>query len=128
MANFTGTAANEIFNGTAFDDTAQGNGGNDTLQLGASGLATIVGYAHGQDHFSLDDAIFTQLGAPGTLSAGAFVLGTAAFDANDRILFDSASGNVSYDADGSGAGAAVVFATIQNLLGGALDQTDFIIV
>ena len=64
----------------------------------------------------------------GALAASAFVNGTAALDANDRIIFDSTTGNVSYDADGVGGAAAVVFAKIENLSGGPLDHTDFLIV
>ncbi len=122
----------DVFNGRGGMDTLVGNGGGDTFvfnsAIGAGNLATISGFAHGQDHFNLDNAIFTQLGADGALGAGAFVNGAAALDAADRIIFDSATGNVSYDADGSGAGAAVVFATIQTLLTGTLDHTDFLIV
>lgn len=121
----------DVFNGRGGMDTLIGNGGGDTFvfnsAIGAGNLATITGFAHGQDHFNLDNAIFTQLGAEGALGAGAFVSGAAALDANDRIIFNAATGNVSYDADGSGAGAAVVFAKMQNL-GVALDHTDFMIV
>lgn len=122
----------DVFNGRGGMDKLVGNGGGDTFvfnsAIGAGNLATITGFAHGQDHFNLDNAIFTQLGVDGALDAGAFVNGAAALDANDRIIFNSATGNVSYDADGSGAGAAVVFATIQTLLNGTLDHTDFLIV
>ena len=45
-----------------------------------------------------------------------------------HIIFDSGTGNVSYDADGSGVGAAVVFAKMENLSGGPLEHTDFLIV
>jgi Ca2+-binding RTX toxin-like protein len=137
----TGNSGNNVIDGNSGGDVYNGRGGIDTLiagggsdafvfdtAIGAGNLVTIVGYTHGQDHFELKNTVFTQLGAAGPLAAGAFVNGTAALDANDRILFDSATGNVSYDADGSGAGGAVVFATIQNLQGGALNQTDFIIV
>lgn len=122
----------DVFNGRGGMDKLIGNGGGDTFvfdsAIGAGNLATITGFAHGQDHFNLDNAIFTQLGADGALDAGAFVNGAAALDGDDRIIFNSATGNVSYDADGSGAGAAVVFATIQTLLNGTLDHTDFLIV
>jgi Ca2+-binding RTX toxin-like protein len=60
----------------------------------------------------LDDAIFTAV-APGALAAGAFRLGTAQ-DADDRILYDSATGELRYDGDGSGgAFGAIHFATLQ---------------
>jgi len=45
------------------------------------------------------------------LGDGAFRLG-AAQDADDRILYDAGSGNLYYDADGSGFEAAVLVATL----------------
>ncbi len=122
----------DFFNGRGGLDTLRGLGGGSTYvfdsAIGAGNLATIVSYAHGQDHFNLDNAIFTQVGLEGGLDAFTFVNGTAALDSNDRIIFDSTTGNVSYDADGVGGAAAVVFATILNLSGGTLDHTDFLVV
>jgi serralysin len=48
------------------------------------------------------------------LANSAFVIGTAAQDADDRFIYDSATGNLYYDADGNGAGAAMLFATLSN--------------
>ena len=39
-------------------------------------------------------------------------MGSRAHDADDRIVYDSASGALHYDADGSGAGAGVQIATL----------------
>jgi hypothetical protein len=60
------------------------------------------------------------------LSAAAFRLGTAAGDANDRIIYDKATGNIYYDADGSGGGAKVLFAQVT--AGTTLTNADFIAV
>ena len=51
--------------------------------------------------------VFESL-APGALAAG------AAVDADDRLLYDHRTGALAYDADGSGAGAAVTFAVLDN--------------
>jgi Ca2+-binding RTX toxin-like protein len=127
-----GTSGADVFNGRGGFDTLAGYGQGDTFvfdsALSAGNLATIQHYSQGEDHFNLDNAIFTQLGLEGELDAGAFVNGTAALDTNDRIIFDIGTGNVSYDADGSGVGAAVVFAKMENLSGGPLEHTDFLIV
>ena len=39
-------------------------------------------------------------------------VGTKAVDANDYVVYNSQTGALSYDADGSGAGAAVQIATL----------------
>ena len=60
----------------------------------------------------LDDAVFTGL-ALGALNPNAFVIGSAAADADDRIIYNGATGQLFFDADGNGAGAAILFATVQ---------------
>jgi Ca2+-binding RTX toxin-like protein len=67
---------------------------------------------------------FTQLAA-GFLSADAFFIGAAAHDASDRMLYNSATGALSYDADGSGSGAATQFATVS--CGLALSNRNFFV-
>ena len=62
----------------------------------------------------------------GNVAAGAFVNGVAALDADDRIIYDASTGNLLYDADGNGAGAAVQVAVLSNKA--ALDAGDFLIV
>ena len=86
---------------------------------------TIVDFAAGTDKIALDDAVFTGLGL-GALTASAFVTGTAAGDADDRIIYDSATGQLYFDADGNGAGAAILFATLQGAP--ALTASDFLVI
>ena len=97
--------------------TPAGQGGADTFAfttaLGAGNVDTIVDF-DGDDIIALDNAVFTGL-ADGALDPNAFVVGTAAHDADDRIIYDNATGNLYFDADGSGTGsAAVLFAMLQN--------------
>jgi Ca2+-binding RTX toxin-like protein len=72
----------------------------------------------------LDHSIFTALGSAGALSASMFTTGTP--DADDRIIYNADTGALSYDADGSGSGAAVQFATLAAHLN--LTHQDFSII
>ena len=148
LANvLTGNGQANILNGQANDDTLNGAGGadhlhgglgNDSLEGGlgndgfyfenaliASNVDDVLDFTAVNDTFFLDDAVFTTLAA-GTLAAGAFVAGNTALDADDRILYDSATGELFYDADGSGGGSsAVLFATVNP--GTAITNVDFVV-
>jgi serralysin len=150
-SNATGNgAANALYgnrnanslSGLAGNDTLVGERGNDTLTGGAGtdafhfrsapsdGLVdvdTLADFASGTDRITLDESVFQGLGATARLSAAAFRAGTAAQDADDRIVFDAATGSIWYDADGNGsASQAVLFAKIAP--GSALVATDIVIV
>ena len=73
----------------------------------------------------LENAVFTGLAA-GLLSAAAFFKGSAAHDADDRIIYNSATGGLLFDKDGTGAAAAVRFATVSTGL--AMTNNDFVVV
>jgi Ca2+-binding RTX toxin-like protein len=137
--NLTGNElANNVFgnNGT---NVLDGKGGNDTLMggadadtfafttaLGAGNVDRIIDFQAGTDKFALDNAVFTTIGANGPLSAGAFVNGAAAGDANDRIIYNQATGQLFFDADGTGGVAAVLFATLDTKP--ALTAADFMVI
>jgi hypothetical protein len=59
-----------------------------------------------------ENAIYTALTTTGTLDANAFVAGTAAADAGDRIVYDHSTGNLFYDSDGTGVQSQTLFATL----------------
>ncbi len=106
-----------VLNGGLGADYLTGFGGNDTFAfttaLGGGNVDTIGDFTAG-DKIGLGASIFTQAGGLGALNANAFFAGTAAHDADDRIIYDQATGNLYYDADGNGAGAAVLFANLAN--------------
>jgi len=130
LANtLVGTSGNNLINGGAGNDYLVGGTGNDTFffntALGASNVDTIADYNVAQDTVQLENGIFTGLAA-GWLTAGAFHTGSAAHDASDRIIYNSANGSLLFDKDGLGGAAAVKFATIS--AGLAITASDFFIV
>ncbi|MCC6658624.1 MAG: calcium-binding protein, partial [Rhodocyclaceae bacterium] len=124
-----GGGADTIRGGTGAD-TLTGGAGADTFvfntALGTSD--TLTDYTAGFDLLYLENGIFTALTSTGTLAAGNFVSGggATAADANDFILYDTTTGNLYYDADGNGAGAAVQFAHLNGTP--ALANTDITII
>jgi serralysin len=62
----------------------------------------------------------------GHLSADALHIGSQAQDAQDRVIYDKATGALYYDADGSGDGQAVHFAQLS--AGLKLAAADFSII
>jgi Ca2+-binding RTX toxin-like protein len=143
----TGTGADSISAGTG-DDTIDAGGGNDTVNGGAGsdsitlgagndflvlnsmvGADTVADFAAGGDKVNLSKAAFTGLGAVGNLAASAFESGaglTAAATAAGRVIYDSSTGDLYYDADGSGGTAAVLVATLTGVP--AIGATNFVIV
>ncbi|NWK95250.1 hypothetical protein DM806_06145 [Sphingobium lactosutens] len=120
---------NDFLNGGSGSDTLTGGLGNDIFAffngLGATNVDTIVDYAVANDVIELASAAFGGLPV-GTLAAAAFQIGAAAADASDRIIYNSATGALLFDADGTGATAAVQFASISTGL--AMTNAEFVIV
>jgi Ca2+-binding RTX toxin-like protein len=81
--------------------------------------------ANAMDQIVLDLAIFGAFlgGATAGVDASEFRLSDAV-DSDDLLLYDASIGGLYYDADGAGAGAKVLFATLVNVIG-TLDHTDF---
>jgi Ca2+-binding RTX toxin-like protein len=139
--DLTGNASSQEIRGNAGNNMLAGGLGNDILTgligedafifntaLGAGNVDAITDYSVAQDQIRLDNATFTNLFATegNWLTADEFRIGAAAADANDRIVYNSATGALFYDADGSGAGAAVQFASLTTGL--ALTSNEFFIV
>jgi Ca2+-binding RTX toxin-like protein len=126
-----GNAGANILNGGAGNDILTGFGGADsfafTTALDAGNADLIADFASGVDKLALDDAIFgAGIGTPGSFNANAFFAGTAAHDGDDRIIYNSATGQLFYDADGNGGGAAILFATLQG--NPAVTASDFTVI
>ena len=75
------------------------------------------------DLFRLDRSVFAGLISAGPLFGAEFVIGRHAVDDSDRIVYDKASGDLLFDADGAGGAAAVKFAAVDP--GTSLTADDF---
>ncbi|HSG22304.1 MAG TPA: Ig-like domain-containing protein, partial [Azonexus sp.] len=140
-----GSGGTDTLNGGTGGDRLIGGAGNDAL-TGGSGIDsfvldsalspqnidTFMDFVSGTDKIVLDDDIFSAFNAAvsTTLNAADFVLGTAAQDVSDRIIYDQTTGNLYYDADGSAVGGveAVQIALIGIGPHPAVASTDFAIV
>ena len=115
-------------------DSLTGGAGNDyfdfTTALSAtSNVDTITDFTRGSDKIRLENAVMTKLQAnSGELASTAYKEGsglTKGTDADDRIIYDTKTGKLYYDADGSGSGASVQIALIASAKD--LDYTDFLV-
>jgi serralysin len=105
-----GYGGNDILAGGEGLDTLHGGSGVDDFRFSAPGAAnidTIADFEAGIDKIGLNAGFGVT---PAQLAAGAFRTGTAAADADDRIIYDSATGALYFDSDGVGGAAQIQFA------------------
>ena len=131
-----GGAGSDVAKGNSGDDRLVGGGGNDSLHggLGADRMTggagadsfvfdtaitlganvdDIVDFAHRRDHIVLAPSVFAALADFFTFRPSQFVAGTSAQTRAQHIIYDQATGDLFYDADGSRHGAmAVQFAHV----------------
>lgn len=141
----TGSSANESMDGGTGNDKLTGLGGNDQLNggtgrdqltgglggdkfvfnaMGAENADIVKDFrAEDSDQILLDAAVFTAIA--GGITADNVVSGAhaAATTAAQHLIFDSGSHKLYYDADGSGAGQAILIATLTGVQ--ALTHADF---
>jgi Ca2+-binding RTX toxin-like protein len=153
IVNLTGNEFGQTIHGSFGRNVIDGKGGNDVLRgegglpesvddymfttafgPGANNIDTILDFRSGIDRIVLDNSVFAGL-AEGPLSAGAFRIGSAAMDTDDRILFDQSRGPfypaaLLFDPDGIGGEPAIQFAALDVLGGMALPPAaaDFIVI
>ena len=126
-----GLGGHDQLQGMAGHDTLTGGAGNDkflfnTALNAATNVDNITDMAAGVDIIRLDDAVLAGIGAVGVLNADAFHVGAAAADAQDRIVYNNATGQLFFDSNGNAGGGSTLFA---NLTAGlALSNTDFYVV
>ena len=133
--SLVGNNGANVLDGGVGNDILRGNGGNDIFSFSTSPalvadpdiIADFSNISGNKDSIRLDHDAFTALSPAGTLAAAAFKdLALGAVDSSDRIIYDSARGDLFYDADGSGSAQAVKFAHLDNHA--TLTNTDFSVI
>lgn len=130
LANLlVGGLGRDVLAGAKGADSLTGNAGRDTFlfdtTLGPTNVDSINDFEVPDDTIRLARTVFTEI-ALGELDLDAFRVGAASADAEDRIVYNKATGELFYDKDGTGAAAAVKFATIATNL--TLKADDFFVV
>ena len=146
LANqITGNASGNVLAGGLGKDTLIGGLGKDMLIGGAgadsfvfnavldaaSNVDRVVDFAAGTDKLRLDDDVFTAFTVGVALTASQFVSGagiSAAQTADQRIVYNTTTGALYYDADGLNGEAAVQFAVLGSTTHPSLGAGDFVIV
>ena len=123
-----GGLGNDFLNGGVGKDVLTGGGGTDSFvfntALSATNIDRITDFARGSDKILLDNAIFSAIAGVSLTAAGfAANAAGAATTAAHRIIYETDTGKLFYDANGSAAGGNVQFATLTPGL--ALSHTDF---
>ena len=134
-----GKGGNDVLIGNAGKDWLEGGNGNDKLTggdgadsfvfraMGSKHMDSITDFTPGIDHVVLDHNVFTALGSVvGELSDAQFWEGSKAHDYSDRIVYNPATGVITYDTDGMGRQAPVTVATVA--IGLHLTHSDFLII
>jgi len=145
---FIGTTQDDRFVGNSGNDTLTGGSGSDTFVFGKvheqvvtgsattvqtyvdtafnlTGFDTITDFLHGTDKLELNTDQYSALAG---FTAANFVVGAGATagDIDDYLIFDTTSHTLKYDADGSGAGAAVNIAVLTGV--STLTTADIVVV
>ncbi|UVI40870.1 beta strand repeat-containing protein [Qipengyuania spongiae] len=124
----SGDQGNNVLVGGQGNDRLTGLGGADTFHfanIGTDNADTIVDFVSGSDRISLDNGTGGTFNFGATFDAAEFVMGRQATAAGPQILYDQATGQMFYDADGAGGNDAVLFAQLQP--GTAVTAADFVL-
>jgi len=110
-----------LVGGTGNDSITTGDGADDILFDAAPGSANadvIKDFTSGSDTVQIDGTVFSGIGFTGRFTAAdarfySAAGANAAHDADDRVIYNTTTGQLWYDADGNGGGAAQLIATLE---------------
>ena len=138
VENILGSQFADTLCGDSKSNVLTGGGGNDCFVFNTAANAstnkdTITDFASGADHIQFSKAIFTGLmTVVGDLTTDQFWSGdgvVVAHDASDRIIYNTTSGALYYDADGNGTAASAVQVVLIGISShGAVAYTDIQII
>jgi Ca2+-binding RTX toxin-like protein len=113
-----GQAGNDTLIGGQENDVITGGGGNDLFvfdeQLGVTGIDQIRDFGLGADKLVFKKTIYTGLSGT-SITAGQLLAAPGALAATtsvQRFIYNTSTGELRFDADGSGSGAATHIATL----------------
>ena len=113
-----GNSGNNVLNGAAGADVLTGGAGADTFVLDvlttSANKDTLKDFVSGTDKIQLSVSAFAALSAYGLgqLDPGELAFGTGATTPNQHLIYNTATGALIYDADGSGAAPSVTIAVL----------------
>jgi Ca2+-binding RTX toxin-like protein len=107
-----GLGGNDIISGGIGSDNIWGGAGDDTFIINSpyEGIDKINDFGDGNDRLLLSAAGFGI--AAGFLASAKFTTGTAATTVDQRFIYDNASGDLFFDADGLGGSTQVKMAQL----------------
>ena len=145
----TGNAENNTLTGFAGNDTLLGGNGNDSLygglgndilnggagldalvfngKISSTNIDQIVNFSAVDDTIWLDKNFFKAFAASGRITDEAFNFGSGATQSDDRIIYNTQTGALLYDADGLGGAVAMQFAQLTGLTD-SLSASDFYVI
>ena len=130
LANsLVGNGGNDTLSGLGGNDTLTGSDGNDNLTGGtgndtfifsttsntSTNRDTITDFTSAVDKLTFSRAVFSGFGTQTALTSDQFASGanfTAANTTSQRFIYDTSSGILRFDSDGSGATASVEVAVL----------------
>ena len=139
-----GFEGDDILKGGKKNDFLSGGNGNDSLYsgigndvlFGGAGADTFIfntaldnssiirDFNPAEDKIQLDMSVFSKLSS-GVLNSANFVSGGTANDVNDYLIYNSGTGVLSYDDDGSGANSSSMLAQLSPNL--SLSNANFLV-
>ena len=116
-----GGTGNDWLQGGTWSDTLTGGAGADSFvyaEAGSNQVDQVTDFAAGIDELLFENAALTALGEEGAWAPGderfhSAPGATSGHDADDRLIYNTSTGSLYYDADGSGSGAAQIVAVFQ---------------